>query len=102
MYDHLARQSFKQSPASVVYWIVLSSYAYYFLSESLLSDTTYDKMCKLVLEKGITHSKLSHLINEDRLRAGSLFDVKEFEYPLYIVRDAQVLINERRWYGVAV
>lgn len=102
MYDHIARESYKQSPASVIYWVVISSYAYYFRAESLLSDETYDKMCRLVLDKGITHRRLSHLINDDRLRAGSLFDVKEFQYPLWIVRDAELLINERKWYGTSV
>ena len=102
MYDHIARQSYKQSPASVIYWIVISSYAYYFRAESFLSDETYDKMCKLALEKQIKHSRLSHLINDDRLRAGSLFDIKDFEYPLWIVRDVELLISERKWYGNSV
>lgn len=101
MYDHIAREAYKQSQASVVYFIVAASYAYYMKNESLLSDETYDKMCKLVLDKGITHSKLSHLINEDRLRAGSLYDVKDFEYPVWIVRDVDDILRGK-FYGNSI
>lgn len=101
MYDHIAREAYKQSPASVVYFIVAASYAYYMKNESLLSDETYDKMCRLVLDKGITHSKLSHLINEDRLRAGSLYDIKDFEYPVWIVRDVDDILRGK-FYGNSI
>lgn len=99
--DHLARQSYKQSPASVIYWLILSSFAYYIRNESLLSDETFDKMAKLVLDKQITHSKLSHLVNDDRLRAGSFYDLKDFEYPAWIVRDVEDILGGR-WYGTSL
>lgn len=101
MYDHIAREAYKQSPASVVYFIVVASYAYYMKNESLLSDETYDKMCRLVLDRGITHSKLSHLINDDRLRAGSLYDIKDFEYPVWIVRDVDDILRGK-FYGNSI
>lgn len=97
--DHLARQSYKDDPSSVIYWLIMSSYLYYIRMESVLSDETFDKMCKLVLDKNIKHSKLQYLVNDDRLRAGSFFDVKPTEYPDFIIEDAEKLLRYGTWYG---
>lgn len=100
--DHLARQSYKDNPSSVIYWLILSSYGYYVRMESLLSDETFDKMAKLALDKNIKHSKLQYLVNDDRLRAGSFFDVKPTEYPDFIIEDAEKLLRYGIWYGSKV
>jgi hypothetical protein len=97
--DNQARVAYKQSPASVIYFIVLSSYLYYIRDESVLSDEVFDKLCKLVLDKKIKHKLLSSLITDDRMSAGSLFDVKSNQYPMFIVRDAETLIRNNIWYG---
>lgn len=100
--DHIARKSYKESSSSVVYFVVLSSYLYYHKDESILSDETYDRMCKLILDKGITHKLLSHLITDDRLNAGSLFDVKAKQYPDFIFKDAEQLLRYGMFYGEKV
>lgn len=91
--DHIARESYKESQASVIFWIVLASYLYYIRDESILSDEVFDKMCKLVLDKNIKHSLLSHLITEERMKAGSLFDLKVKDYPLFIVQAGESLLR---------
>lgn len=97
--DNLAREAYKQSPSSVIYWITLASYLYYIKDESILSDETFDRMCKLVIDKNIQHKLLSHLITVDRMNAGSLFDVKANQYPSFIVSDAEKLIRDGIFYG---
>jgi NAD-dependent DNA ligase len=97
--DNQARKSYKESTSSVIYFIVLASYLYYIRDESALSDEVFDKLCKLVIDKNIKHKLLSHLITDDRMRAGSLFDVKANQYPVFIVRDAETLIRNNIWYG---
>lgn len=100
--DHIARKSYKESPASVIYFIVISSYLYYVRSESILSDETFDKMCKLAFDKQIKHKLLSHLINDDRMKAGSLFDIKPNQYPDFIINDAEKLLRYGVFYGEKV
>ena len=100
--DHIARESYKQSSASVVFFVVLASYLYYCRDESILSDETFDKMCKLILDKGIKHKLLSHLITEDRMKAGSLFDLKVQEYPDFIIEAGERLLRFGDFYGRAV
>lgn len=97
--DNQARKSYKESTSSVIYYICLASYLYYLKNESVLSDEVFDKLCKLVLDNKIKHKLLSHLITDDRMRAGSLFDVKANQYPVFIVRDAETLIRNNVWYG---
>lgn len=97
--DNQARKAYKESASSVIYFIVLASYLYYIRDESVLSDEVFDKLCKLVIDKKIKHKLLSHLITDDRMRAGSLFDVKVTQYPEFIVKDAETLIRNGIWYG---
>ncbi len=100
--DNQARKAYKESASSVIYFIVLASYLYYIRDESVLSDEVFDKLCKLVIDKKIKHKLLSHLITDDRMSAGSLFDVKSNQYPMFIVKDAETLIRNNIWYGSKV
>ena len=59
-------------------------------------------MCKLVIDKNIRHKLLSYLITNDRMNAGSLFDVKANQYPSFIVSDAEKLIRDGLFYGEKV
>lgn len=93
-YEQQARNDYKQSPKSAVYWVVIASYLYYCRDESILSDEVFDKIMKLILDKKIKHSKLSHLVTDDDLRAGSLFRLKVKDYPDFIVDQAERMIRE--------
>ena len=95
-YDKIAARDITKSSAAIYFWIAVASYAYYHKPEcsSLLSDEYFDSLCKKLLDgNAITvHTKLNHLINEDRLRAGSLYDVLPHEYPVWLVRFADEFI----------
>lgn len=91
--DNQARAAYKKSPSSAVYFVVLASYAYYCLYESLLSDDVFDKMMAVILDKNIKHSKLSHLITDDDLRAGSLFRLRATDYPDFITEQAEKILR---------
>jgi hypothetical protein len=97
--DNQARVAYKKSPSSAVYFVVLASYLYYVRFESVLSDDVFDKMMKLILDKGIKHSLLSHLITDDDLRAGSLFRLKASDYPYFIYEEAERLIRGVKSYA---
>lgn len=93
-YDQQARQDFKSNPKSIYYWILAASYLYYFKPDMtpLLSDETFDRMCKTLLDRYDSippHSMLAHLINKDQLQAGSFYDILDNQYPLWLTRMAE-------------
>jgi hypothetical protein len=92
-YDQKARDSFKKSPSSAVFFVVLASYLYYVRDESILSDETFDKMMKTILDRNIKHSLLSHLITEEDLKAGSLFRLKPKDYPQFIIEAGERILR---------
>ncbi len=93
-YDEKCRQDFKINKSSCVAWYLLSSYAYYREAESLLSDTTFDKMCKYMLDnwENIQH-KYKHLVNKESLTAGTGFDINFNEFPDGLLRIKNQLIK---------
>lgn len=99
-YDHIARDAYKGSPASAVYYLVLAGYLYYIRDFSLLSDETFDKMAKVVLEKKIKHSKLSHLFTDEDLAAGSLFKLKSTDYPDFIRESGERILRGVETYAI--
>lgn len=92
-YDNIARNDAKLSKRAAVYWWIVASFAYYQKDVSLLSDETFDKLSKFILDNNIKHSKLSHLITDEDLKAGSGFAIPSYNYPLFIVRAAEELIG---------
>ena len=99
-YDHLARADYKKSPASAVWWLIISAYLYYIRDYSLLTDETFDKMAKVILEKKIKHSKLSHLFTDEDLAAGSLFKIKPTEYPDFIREAGERILRGVETYAI--
>lgn len=92
-HDQQARIDFKASPKSVYFWLLASSAVYYLYpsKSSLLSDDVFDNMCKWLLDNYDTcpkHSKLAHLVTKENLIAGSFYNIRETEYPLWLVRMA--------------
>lgn len=92
-YDSQAREGFRGNPNTCISWYLLGSYAYYCAYESLLEDTTYDKMCKYILEN---YDKLEHqhkhLVDVEALRAGTGYQIKE--YPLVVQVTAEGMIRD--------
>lgn len=92
-YDQKARDSFRESTSSAVWWVIISSYLYYVRDESILSDEVFDKLMKTILDRNIKHSLLSHLITEEDLKAGSLFRLKPKDYPQFIIEAGERIIR---------
>lgn len=92
-YDQQARQDFKENPKSIYYWLLSASYLYYFKPDMtpLLSDETFDRMCKTLLDRYDSippHSMLAHLVSKEQLQAGSFYDILDNQYPLWLTRMA--------------
>ena len=93
-YDTQAREDYKQSKKSIYFWLLASSAIYYLCPHKnpLLSDETFDKMCRHLLDNYDTHPKhrmLHHLVTKDSLAAGSFYNLQEIDYPVWLVRMAQ-------------
>lgn len=72
----------------VVPWYLMLSYGYYILNETIVSDTFFDNLSKIFLNN-FNEIKHRHkaLISEDDLKAGTLYYLRENDYPL-LVRSA--------------
>ncbi|QCQ57907.1 hypothetical protein Barba22A_gp056 [Rheinheimera phage vB_RspM_Barba22A] len=95
-YDQQAREDYRSSPKSIYFWLLAASYLYYHEPHRtpLLSDACFDKMCKYLLSNFDTlskHSKLSHLVTQSHLQAGSFYDILDNDYPVWLVRMAQYM-----------
>ena len=83
--DTQAREDYKKNPASAFAYILMASYLYYHCPDEdpILSDTTYDKMCKFLLDNynKLEHKHAKQWMKEDDLKAGSLYALSEWHYP---------------------
>lgn len=92
--DDMARQDFKKAKQSVVGWILMASFQYYHKDTNLLADTTFDKMCKWLLDNYDTvEHRYKHLITRDQLQAGSLYDLGTHDYPIQLIRISERLVE---------
>lgn len=83
--DSLMHKSTTNAPNTAIAWILIASYCYYQRDTSILSDEAFDKLCKKTLDNysGLVHNH-KHLVTEDSLRAGTLFNLKHNDYPLIV------------------
>lgn len=83
----------KTNKHMLVPWYLITSYAYYILDESLVSDGQYDAMARRLLREydSIEHYH-KHLISKDNLEAGTMLLAKE-DYPLIVVDTAERLVK---------
>ena len=95
--DQKAREDFKINPSSCIAWYLMASYAYYVKDESLLSDETFDKLCKHIYDNwdSLNH-KLKHLVPKESLTAGTGFDVEFYKFPNGLLRIIDNLIGEMK------
>ncbi len=79
-------------PNGLAIWYLLCSYAYYHLDTSLLSDETYDALCKELIEQfpDVTHHH-AKLIDLEALKAGTGFQMKISQYPMIVRTTAAML-----------
>lgn len=73
-------------------WYLILSCAYYTFDETLVPDTDFDNLCKLMLEKydQIEHQH-KHLVSRESLSAGTGFDVK---YPEMVIGATKALLGK--------
>ena len=64
---------------------LMASYGYYILDIPVISDTEYDNLAKHLLNvyDKITHVH-RHLVDKNSLEAGTLFSLKEKDYPTIV------------------
>ena len=98
-HDSTARKLIAKAPKSIYFWIVAASYVYYHRPEYpfLLSDVYFDRLCKHLLDNRAEigeHSHLGELVTNSHLTAGTLYDILAMNYPLWLVRMAEDLVNE--------
>lgn len=97
MLDQKARELVAEKPNLIVPWFLMASYLYYHKSESLFSDAYYDELAKELLNKwdSIEHSH-KYLIPKEDLIAGSLYKIKEKDYPSMCKGAAMYLLAEMK------
>ena len=80
--DKKAKNLLEGNPNMMVPWFLMASYLYYHKNESMFSDEYYDALSKELLLKWdeVEHSH-KHLVTKDDLMAGSLYKLKEMDYP---------------------
>lgn len=83
--DALCQKSTTNSPNTLISWILICSYCYYQKDSTIVSDETFDKLCKECLDKyhDLRHAH-KHLVSKQDLQAGTLFTLKHNDYPLIV------------------
>lgn len=80
--DGMCKAAIKGAPMSIVPWYLMASYLYYVHDVSLLTDALYDQLAKDMLAKwGDIKHQHKHLITPEDLKAGTLYRLKEEDYP---------------------
>ena len=82
----------------LVVWFLAASYLYYHHDVSILSDDLYDLIAHNIrsseaTRRGVKEHKHGQLIDDDALRAGSLYALPEEAYPERIKGAANALYN---------
>ncbi len=75
---------------------LVGSYAYYILNETIMPDTEYDMLAKDLLKDWDTFThRHKYLVNKEDLEAGTLYQLKEKDYPRIVKGCAIMLINKK-------
>jgi hypothetical protein len=80
--DAKGRKLIEFNPNLIFPWFLMASYLYYHKNLSLFSDEYYDELSKELLSSWdqVEH-RHKHLILKGHLIAGSLYTLKEEDYP---------------------
>lgn len=93
--DKKAQELLAEKPNLMVPWLLMASYLYYHENESIISDEYYDALSKeLLLKWDQVEHPHKHLIEVDDLMAGSLYKLKELDYPSMCRAGALFLMRE--------
>lgn len=74
---------------------LMCSYLYYIRNKSIISDETYDQMAKTLLKHWdrFEHQH-KHLVSKEDLEAGTLYHLKDSDYPGMVVGGALLRLDE--------
>jgi hypothetical protein len=93
--DKKAQEFIAEKPNLMVPWFLMASYLYYHENESMFSDEYYDALSKqLLLQWDQVEHAHKHLIEVDDLMAGSMYRLKELDYPSMCRAGALFLMRE--------
>ena len=96
--DKRCLDDISEDPNRAMVWMMAASYLYYCFHESLLSDETFDMLCKNLLERYDElpeHRHFQKLVTKEDLKAGTLYTVKEEEYPMILKTVAWGLYDDK-------
>lgn len=94
-YNNKCRQDFKLNKSSCIAWYLISSYGYYKLDESLLSDDVFDNICKYMEANwdNLTH-RLKKYVDRESLSAGTGYNIEFNMLPEGFLRVIMNLVNK--------
>lgn len=73
----------EEQPTILTHWLLLLGYAYYHHDISLVSDEAFDMlMVRFGKEYNLQSHTHKHMITEDMVKTGSLFNIVEADYPV--------------------
>lgn len=93
--DKKAQELIEEKPNLIIPWFLMASYLYYHENGSMFSDEYYDTLSRQLLLQWdqIEHSH-KHLIDVGDLIAGSMYRLKELDYPPMCRAGALFLMKE--------
>lgn len=75
---------------------LVTSYAYYYLNFSIISDEEFDEICQYI---HFNFDEIEHphkyLLDKESLKAGTGYHIKENQFPTIVKNTAKMLIKER-------
>lgn len=85
----------KKEKSALVSWVLMLSYLYYICNDSVVTDTFFDHLMReLDANWDDVEHRHKHLIDREALSAGSLFTLKEEDYPLITRHSAMGIRDE--------
>lgn len=74
--------------------ILVASYLYYHKDFSLMDDTEFDMLCKNAYDNWDTiNHPHKHLLDQESLKAGTLYHLDETDYPLIVRTIGDTIVN---------
>lgn len=95
-----AKEDLNYKLSSVIGWLLVASYLYYHRHRSLFEDDQFDELCTIARDNwdSITHT-LKHLVTLEDLNAGTMYAIKESEYPNGLKRFAEAIYRDQEAYN---
>lgn len=93
-WDQQCRALTQRNRNLLVPWYLMTSYLYYVKDKSVVSDRTYDDLCKrLLAEWNWIEHRHKDLIDREALAAGTGYYIKESDYPLIVKSAAERMLS---------